>query len=187
MSASQLVVSLIQALAWPLVALVALVLFRRELSRLLARVEHLKAFSVEAQFGHQLVDLKQILQSTAAKQAEQPMGTLLVDQLGPVAKLAPATAVVDAYTRVEEALRERLARKGVTKVYQTSAPELVRLAAESNLLPPQTIQAFLGLSVLRNLAIHAGDTEVSPEKAMQYLALADGVLFDLKGGLSKEG
>jgi hypothetical protein len=171
-----------QALAWPVVALVAVIVFRRELSRLLARLEHVKAFSVEAQFGQQLSDLKTLVEPTRAKDAptSTAAGTPLVDGLAPVAKIAPATAIVDAYTRVEEALRQLLVMKGVTKVYQTSTPELVRLAAGTNLLTPQTVQAFLGLGVLRNLAIHGGDTEISTEKAMEYLALSDGVLFSLQ-------
>jgi hypothetical protein len=164
-----------------LVVLVAVFLLRMELPKLLGRLEHLKAFSVEAQFGRQLEDIRPLVGSTAGKGKDiaQPVGTLLVEALSPVAKIAPATAIVDAYARVEEELRQRLVAKGVTRVYQTSAPELVRLAAGSNLLKPQTIQAFLGLGVLRNLAIHGGDTEISPEKAMEYLALADGVLFAL--------
>ena len=182
MATEQFVVSLVQALAWPIVALVAVLLLRRELPKLLGRLEHVRAFSVEAQFGHQLADLKPLVESTTGKQAGilRPVGTPLVDELAQVAKIAPATAIVDAYARVEEELRQRLVRMGVTRVYQTSAPELVRLAAGNNLLPPQTTQAFLGLGVLRNLAIHGGDTEISAEKAMEYLALADGVLFSLQ-------
>jgi hypothetical protein len=157
-------------------------LLRRELPKLLGRLEHLKAFSVEAQFGRQLEDIKPLVRSRASKGKDivQPVGTSLVEELLPVAEIAPATAIVDAYARVEEELRQRLVSKGVTRVYQTSAPELVRLAASNNLLKPQTVQAFLGLGVLRNLAIHGGDTEISPEKAMEYVALADGVLFALK-------
>ncbi len=179
----QFVLGMFQTLAWPVVALVAVIVFRRELSRLLTRLEHVKAFSVEAQFGQQLSDLKTLVEPTRLKDVPTSTAastTPLVDGLAPVAKIAPATAIVDAYTRVEEALRQLLVMKGVTKVYQTSTPELVRLAAGTNLLTPQTVQAFLGLGVLRNLAIHGGDTEISTDKAMEYLALADGVLYALQ-------
>lgn len=54
MSGLQFVASLVRGLASTLVALVAVIDFRW---RLLAR-EHLKAFSVEAQFGQQLAHVK---------------------------------------------------------------------------------------------------------------------------------
>ncbi len=182
MSVLQFVASMAGSLAWPVVALVAVIVFRRELGPLLARLEHLRAFSVEAQFVRQMADLKPVVASEGVPADERRAAAGPADDaLAEVARVAPAVAVVDAYARVEDALRRRLARAGVTRTYQTDAMTLARMAAGKNLLPPQTVQGFYGLATLRNLAIHGGDRELSPGQAMEYLALADAVLYALEG------
>lgn len=57
---------------------------------------------------------------------------------------------------------------------------LARLARDQGLISDETLTAVDGLSVLRNLAAHSSTDEIGAERAHDYLALADAVLFALK-------
>ena len=44
------------------------------------------------------------------------------------------------------------------------------------------MRAVEGIGVLRNLSAHGGAREVTTEQALDYLSLADAVLFALRSG-----
>ena len=60
------------------------------------------------------------------------------------------------------------------------AVRLARLALEHGLITPETENAIVGVTTLRNLAAHGRDEDISVERAMDYLALVDGVLFAIR-------
>ena len=57
---------------------------------------------------------------------------------------------------------------------------LARLAHRHKLLSDETLKAVEGLSVLRNLAAHTVNDTIGAERARDYLALADAVLYALR-------
>jgi hypothetical protein len=58
---------------------------------------------------------------------------------------------------------------------------LARLANEHGLISDQTLAAIEGMSVLRNLMAHSrGAGEIGVDRAREYLALADAVLYALR-------
>lgn len=63
---------------------------------------------------------------------------------------------------------------------RAGAVRLARLARQAGLVTPETVKAIEGLSVMRNLAAHGSAREISSERAMEYLALVDAVLYTLK-------
>ena len=60
-----------------------------------------------------------------------------------------------------------------------------RIAVEKGLVPPSTISAVEGLTVLRNLVVHSPGKQVGPEEGREFLVLADAVLYSLRSGLEK--
>jgi hypothetical protein len=56
---------------------------------------------------------------------------------------------------------------------------LARAAAEADLITPQTMKAIEGLDVLRNLAVHGKPEDVSPQRAHEFVALRQGVLYSI--------
>jgi hypothetical protein len=61
-----------------------------------------------------------------------------------------------------------------------SVRALARLAREHDLLSDETLAAIEGLSVLRNLAAHSPTDGVGFDRAQDYLALADAVLYAMR-------
>jgi hypothetical protein len=88
-------------------------------------------------------------------------------------------AIIESFGRVETALRDLLAAAGLD-VSQLSVPALVREALARDLISPETASAIEGITVLRNLAAHGRAGAVSHDRAVEYLALVDAVLYTLR-------
>ena len=54
---------------------------------------------------------------------------------------------------------------------------LAEVALEQRLISPETKEAIDGLSVMRNLAAHGDQKDLSPQRAHEFVALAHGVLY----------
>jgi hypothetical protein len=102
----------------------------------------------------------------------------VTDELAPAAEAAPLAAVQEAYSTIERELRRIVGSSDETG--RMGAVGLARLAERKERINAETARAVEGLSVMRNLAVHGGDRQITPERAHAYLALADGVLFALR-------
>ena len=181
MSVLQFISALVQALAWPAVVLIAVVLFRDKLSALLAgSMKRLKVGPIEAEWDRTL--------SEAEVELEQP-GVPPLDRrtipsdarrnLAKFASLMPAAAVIEGYASIELALRGLLADVEDPRVLRTGASGLARQAVKLGRVNEETARAIEGLGVLRNLAAHGQAGEVTLDRANNYLALVDAVLYVL--------
>lgn len=182
MSVLEFTATIVKAVAWPVVALVAVVLFRDKISALLTgSMKRLKVGPIEAEWDRTL--------SEAQVELEQPGvppldgSALPIDarrDLAQLATLAPAAAVMEGYANIERALRQLLENAEDPNALRTGASGLARLAVKQGLLNVETARAIEGLGVLRNLAAHGQAGDVTLERATDYLALVDGVLFVLR-------
>jgi len=181
--------AVIQALVWPLSALVIAWIFRRQIKSLMSeRPKRLKAGPVEVEFWEQ-----QILRVEA--QVEPPPGPLpsvepganssVDSQLERLAQEDPADAVLKAFERVAEALRPFLGGENPEpeKPYSRLGAKL-RAAAESGRISSEVARAVEGLLGLRNLAAHASRgtraADLTPARAAEYLAAAEAVVFAIE-------
>jgi hypothetical protein len=183
----QFIASLVNSLAWPCAVAVVAVTFRRQIGALLSSsLKRLKAGPVEFEFDRVIASTEANLGLDAgtAAAAERPQFSALSD-LAPVAQASPAAAVLEAHSRLEHELWE------VTKDIRTEgdrpqgAVGLARLAHRHGLITPETENAIIGVTTLRNLTAHGRQADVSVERAMDYLALVDGVLYALRQGRRK--
>lgn len=170
----------IAAVAWPVTVLAIALIFRRPITNMLAgQIGRMKAGPFEVEWQRTLSEVETELDQEPIAQAApaRPDGGLSAE-LDPVARRAPTAAVLEAHARVEAVLRAVLQSRGVTESSdQLGAVGLARLARSHGVVTDETAQAIEGLSVLRNLAAHGRARDVSAERARDYLALADGVLF----------
>jgi hypothetical protein len=188
----QFISSLVSSLAWPAAAFGIALLFRRQLAELLSTsLRRFKAGPLEFEFDRVLSSVEAEIGSTGSLPRRELEGmaspgttgarTLsgLVDELGPVASASPTAAIVEAHSRLEHELRE-LTKDLTVDQRPRGVVALARLALEHGLITPETFNAIEGVTTLRNLAAHGRLAEVSPERAMDYLALVDAVLFALR-------
>jgi hypothetical protein len=103
----------------------------------------------------------------------------LREELQTVAETAPRAAVVEAFSRVERQLRSMVGRVVANAQLNMGGRALARLALASGVINEETFNAVDGLSVMRNLAAHGTD-DLDPARALEYLDLADAVLYAMR-------
>ena len=180
------VASLVQSLAWPAGVATVVIVLRKPITAVLGQgVRRLKAGPVEVEFDQVQAEVREELARSpelaeaapAEGQASAP-ATSLDKELSRLAELSPEAAVMEASRRIEYRLAEMLDDAGVPH-RRIGLRGLARLAQEHGLISDETLAAIEGMSVLRNLVAHVrGDIGV--DRARDYLALADAVLYALR-------
>jgi hypothetical protein len=176
----------ISAVAWPLVAVFALILLRQPLKRLLTDhpLKRVKVGPLDVEWTREIAEAETELGAGGTLVQPGPDATSLVKDLEAEARKAPAVAVLEAYAVLERELRSLVEAKAdlpADELTRRSAVGLARLAAKREIISPETANAVQGVSVLRNLAAHGSARDITSDQAMDYLTLVDGVLFALRG------
>lgn len=181
----------ISSIAWPLVILVIALMFRVPLT------EALRSASGALSAGPFRLEWKRQAEAVEADLGRPPSiskGQIggAAGRLDEIAAVSPTGAVVEAFGQIENALRTLLAENGVEKLDRPwSVRRLAEIAAENGLITPETKDAIDGLSVMRNLAAHGNQDDITPQRAHEFVALAQGVLYAIqmnsKGGPSGQG
>jgi len=100
------------------------------------------------------------------------------ERLIALANSDPQAAVLEAYAMVERSLKQRMIVADVAGVERLHGQELVDVALRKRVITREAAEAIGRLLILRNLAAH--DRDIGLEKALDYLALADAVLYTIE-------
>ena len=183
----QFIASLVNSLAWPAAVAVVAVTFRRQIGALLSSsLKRLKAGPVEFEFDRVIASAEANLgleAGTAATAETRQFST--VSDLAPIAQASPTAAILEAHSRLEHELSELTKDVRREGDRPQGAVGLARLALEHGLITPETENAIVGVTTLRNLTAHGRQADASVERAMDYLALVDGALYALRQGRGK--
>lgn len=184
MDTLQFVASLVSSLAWPVAVLVIALIFRAQIRQLMSRpIRRLRAGSVEVEFDRLMSEV-QVAVETPTPSGEGHAATIaspVIEELEDIILTSPVAAVLDAHSAVERELRSLIAAgdPGVD-VTKMSTGRLLREGVERGIITPETANAVEGITVMRNLAAHGRPSEITPERARDYLALVDAVLFTVR-------
>jgi hypothetical protein len=180
------VASILQAVAWPVAAAVIAIFFRKEIRAALSLASwRVKAGAFELELAHQkpIIEAELIEASTQGETQHRIIGqktrSSLVEELAALARDNPREAVLQAYRRIEDRLREKLDGIDIPDELPHGAIGLARLAEHWHRIPYSAYRAVEGLGTLRNLAAH-GRGDVSAEEALQFLAMADGAIYSFE-------
>lgn len=184
MSGFELTARLVSALAWPVAVAVLLVVLRRPLGDLLRsgaqRLKRVRVGPVEAEWHEQAAQTTaELIASTATTNPE--LGAQL--RRHRVIEHDPLKAVAQGIEEVDQELRGLLLKHGVeaTADKDVVGPmALVRIAREHGLVEEGTVRSVDGVSVMSNLAM-SDPRGVTGEQALEFRALADAVLYVLRG------
>jgi hypothetical protein len=179
----EFIAAMAKALAWPAAAVTVAVLFRTQLRTLLSGpARRVKAGPLEIEWDRTVAEAQVELDQPGIPPALTPATTGPVSsELAEVAERSPTAAVMEAHATIERELRQLLTTAGVADAEQRAgAAGLARLGVQHGVVTEETLRAVEGLSVLRNLAAHGRAGEVTVERAVDYLALADAVLYAIR-------
>ena len=180
----EFIAAMTKALAWPVAVVAVAVLFREQLRRLLSTgpARRMKAGPIEIEWDRTVAEAQVELDQPGVPPAlpastAGPVSVELVE----VAQRSPTAAVMEAHAVIERELRELLTANGVPDdQLRAGASGLARLGVQRGAVTEETLRAVEGLSVLRNLAAHGRAGDVTTERAIDYLALADAVLYAIR-------
>lgn len=167
----------IAAIAWPVVVLIIALLFRRPLTDAFASATgKLAAGPFSLEWKRRITDVEDDLGLPPSISKGEIGGA--AGKLDEIAQRSPTAAIVEAFAQVEAALRGVLEEKGVEGVDTPwSVRRLAEIACEEGLITAETLDAIEGLSVLRSLAAHGGEKDISAQRAHEFVALTQGVIY----------
>ena len=108
-----------------------------------------------------------------------PIAEGLSVELAEVAVKAPGAAVMEAHARVERRVREILVEANLAPSRPIGVRQLAREAAHHGLISNESVRAIEGITVMRNLAAHGPSSDITADRAREYLDLVDAVMFGL--------
>lgn len=175
MESFDLIIRLFEILIWPIVVVVLAILFRRNISELITRVQRIKGEKWEIEIRDQIAQAsetaKELLPEIVNVETKKAITEINIQEL---AKTFPSAAVFEAWKLVEKAAKELIERKGYKHDYNIDTP--YKLIEDSlikgHLADKQTGMLFHDLRQLRNKLAHSQGFTVSPDLASQYVELA---------------
>jgi len=162
--------SLVGSLAWPSVVIVLLILIRKQLAGLVARIEELTLpGGASAKFGKALAENRE--QVEAARLAENvPEAAFRPDQARErdwvLTEQFPEAAVMESFKSIEKMIVEN---KGKLPVIKGSLFSYVKELGNRGLLSKDMVELFKSLRNLRNIAAHGrAPDRITPGEALEY-------------------
>jgi hypothetical protein len=173
----QFVVALVQALAWPAVVVLVLVVYRRRVSDLLGdNLRRFKAGPIEAEWEKVAEEARATIEAVeAVPDADGGSGEpsdvdKLLSLARAVADTNPASAVAYAYQAARQAFESHLPHRDLHEI-----PRLrwrMDVASGRGLVNPGAALVFERLSTLGNMSAHQL-TEQTPEQAREFVELVE--------------
>ncbi|WP_165757879.1 hypothetical protein [Mycolicibacter engbaekii] len=159
--------SLIDALAWPVIVIVGLLLFQKPLRLWLKeRPQRLKVGPFEAEWASAAARTQVALESES--ELVGPPSSASNASWGSVD--SPAAAIIHESTSLEVTLRRALQEAGVEDE-SLGLAALAKQAADASLIDVRTATALEGIATMRNLAVHSPG-RITAEQAAQFAELA---------------
>lgn len=187
-----------QVLSWPVLALVAVLVFRKPIAALLERMKSYEGLGQKFTFGEQLAKVEEEVDSIALTQPEiQPSSEPSADGQGEsespieekrelgslvlVAQTAPSAAIMQAWLNIEIAVRRLASIEEVRSKLRGPQPSddfrvislvrLLELFTRKGILPYGALSALNDLRQLRNRVAH-GSHEPTVGEAITYVETA---------------
>lgn len=156
--------SIAGSLAWPITVIVALLIFRAPITRLISRLRTLKGAGME-------VSTEEMIQDELPDRAP-PADAAEIDPWG-----SPIDTIVTSWVKVEKAVRDAVIRANLNSG-STGAPYATVLSnadqlRKAGLIQPELRPLISDLARIRNQAIHSPEEPVSRAALKQFVANAE--------------
>lgn len=187
MEIGYLVLGFVQALAWPAVVIVLLLVLRNPISQAIRAITKLKYKDVELEFanGLQLAEASARelgLPAPAAARAttEIHLPVPSYDYLFDLARRYPRAGVTEAWRIVEMSLKTLGRSQGVDVRGARAERDVIHRMTDNDPMRSNLLELYERLRKLRNQAVHASETAITSEEAAGYVDLALGLASRLQ-------
>jgi hypothetical protein len=176
-------------LAWPLIALVIALLFRKPISDLLRRLKNIKGPGLEAGFEKVLEESKdeaeRIKEDQDSESSEPAEPTPIQATELQLAQQFPAAAIFEAYAQIDALTRQIRQRLPDREARPHRAPsDAIAAARRMGYLTDSAEVLYKRLTVARNLVAHGKD-DASAASAVEYWQQSKVLETALRDALAK--
>jgi hypothetical protein len=174
----QFLIGLISSIAWPAVAMIFLVFFKNELSKIIRRIAHLKYKDLELDFEKvkQQAENLHLEDIREEPESESPVFSSLEDQIFDAVERAPSTAILLAWSGLETAIAAAVSRLGISpdSPSHRSPMHNIEILAKNKQLSKNHEKLLYEMRMLRNKVAHEPDSmlSISQNQAMDYATTA---------------
>jgi len=179
------ITKILETVAWPLISLIIVSIFRKEIKLLLSYITKLKAGPVEAEFEGGVRAIASRIETTAPQFQNDPLAPkpqTLIESTD----LDGRTAILEAWLDIESTIKrlqlERALNQGPKRTASQNA--IVQSFITSGVLNKEDIALYNELRGLRNLAVHQINFSPSREAVMNYIKLSNRLMASLERGTS---
>ena len=175
---------LAEALAWPTLALLAIVVFRVQLADVASRLRKFSFGRAKIEFGSGVEEAHKQSENLPVKRGSKPEPDIDADdKFLELAKNHPEAAALEAYKRIERFL---VKAAGQYPDLRTKNPlTLAQSLYDQGFLDAGVVTLVKNVRALRDAAIHANAKTIAVNEAISYRCLCDEVIQKLEEGLSK--
>ncbi len=172
---------------------ILVVLLHDPIKRVLLALTRLKYKDLELNFGRELKELEEKAKAIDVKPANRRSAVTsskrdslqLLMEAERLAEDFPEPSVALAWSAVEDELLAAVMRLAISPDYppHNSAMKSAEMLAEQRAIDLQTLDILKRMRNLRNIAVHGHDSlgEVTTDQALEFIALARGVIQKLRG------
>jgi hypothetical protein len=147
-------------------------MYRDTLLQLVSRLIGVKMGDFEATFSSEARQVEEIVAEARKELPSSPVAgkSDLID----LAKASPNNAINEAWSRIERRLVELATSLG-QEASQMPTLRLISFLAERQAINGHVAVSLRGLTAMRNLAVHATSFEVTAERAVEFVTIANTV------------
>ena len=164
-------IQILDIIIWPTVVLVGLLLFKREIGKVLKRLTKLETSAGSLHFKDDLLNVDRSLPDSP----ETKESKTWISEMEEIAKVSPRAAVLESWTSIELACIEKGLVDG-SAIVRFSPKEMERYFYENTDADSELLNNLKTLRQLRNRVSHGRDIDVSYQDASKYIRVADKAL-----------
>jgi len=179
MEIANLIVRILEAIAWPLAIIIIILIFKRQFGRAILTLSKLKFKDLEVEFSKALKDAEyetRELRLPSPKDVrsipEPVVPTSAYDRLFQIAAISPRAAITEAWRTIELFTMEAAKVQGVEIRGPVAGTRVIRSLVQRGILEEGVLRLYENLRRMRNEIAYAVEFEIDSEAAIRYVDLA---------------
>lgn len=181
--------SIVNSLAWPLFALIIILILKNPLIERITELKSFKAKGVEIDFHQKLKNLieTQVEEDSQINEVDKVWSPEIDKKIERLAKIDPSASIIYAWTELETTLRNFEILMDGKNYKHVSVNELMKRAINQGILQDNNYKVFKELNILRNEVVHGRrlSDNLSYNDAMNYVEVVKQVIHELNTSINQ--
>ena len=168
------IVGLVDALAWPIVAVIVVLMLRKPLAHLIPLIEKIRFKDVEVYFRHLIEQTTSQVAAVSPSLDAPPIDEGIQD----LARVYPRGAIIESWILIEGVVVDLAEDRQISipSSRQKSPRQVVAALEKAGILDKDLAKVIKDLNVIRNGVVHTQDLSPSRSDAQEYIRTAARVI-----------